>query len=115
MMLRARHSMILRLPVRPKKVKANAMNPGTVAQAKALRKKVRDFEDRKISAADLGRAIFFVAREVDSSTELRLRQSLEKLGNQVRSLAEQSLTSSVHADVLALADDVSAELAEFGY
>lgn len=87
----------------------------TAAHVKNLRKIMRDFEDRKISSAQLGREIFVVAREVDSATQARLRQNLEKLGNQVTSLAERSLTSSVHAEVLALADELSAELAEFGY
>lgn len=87
----------------------------TPAQAKRLRTRIREFEDRKISSADLGREIFSAAREVVNPSELRLRQTLEKLGNRVTVLSEQALMSSVRSEVLAAADEVNAELAEFGY
>lgn len=80
-----------------------------------LRSRIREFEDRKISGADLGREIFHVAREVDAIEESGLRRSLEGFGNRVTVLAEQGLTASVHPRILEVVDQVEAELVHWGY
>lgn len=80
-----------------------------------LRSHIRKFEDRKVTAAVLGREIFYVAREIDASTEAPLRQALEFLGNRVTSLAEQSRVDSVHDQILQAVDEIESELSDWGY
>lgn len=82
---------------------------------KKLRSRIREFEDRKISGADLGREIFHVAREVDGIEESGLRRSLEGFGNRVIVLAEQGLTTQVHPKILEVVDQVESELTHWGY
>ena len=83
--------------------------------SRQLRTRIRDFEDRKITAAELSREIFFAAREVSAPSEANLRQRLEILGNRVSSLVEESLTDHVHPKILKVVDDIESELVRWGY
>ena len=81
-----------------------------------LRDAIREFEDRKITAADLSRAVFHAAREIEASgEESRLRRALERHGNRVASLGEESLSGSKHPQILKIVDALEAELVEWGY
>jgi len=80
-----------------------------------LRIRIREFEDRKITGADLSREIFFVAREVADADEAPLRRAMEGLGNKVAGLVEQGLVTSSHPKILEVVDELESELVEWGY
>ena len=82
---------------------------------KILRMRIREFEDRKISAADLAREVFFIAREITDDRESGLRRALERHGNRILSLNERSLGAQVHSEVLEVVDEIVNELVHFGY
>ncbi len=85
------------------------------SSVKQLRKRIRDFEDKKISGGDLGREIYHLAREVADPSEATLRRSLETLGNRVLVLSEQSIVEQVHPKILNVVDDLESELVQWGY
>ena len=80
-----------------------------------LRKRIREFEDRKISPADLAREVQVLAREINDDRESGLRRTLERLGNRINVLAERGLSTNVHRDVLEVVDELVNELVDFGY
>ncbi len=80
-----------------------------------FRSYIRDFEDRRITAADLSREIFHVAREVADPSEAPLRRRLETLANRANNLVEGSLSEPVHAKILQVVDDIEYELTRWGY
>jgi hypothetical protein len=80
-----------------------------------LRSHIRKFEDRKITAADLSREIYYVAREVNAESEAPLRRSLEFLANRVSVLVEQSRVEQVHDQILNTVDEIESELGDWGY
>ena len=82
---------------------------------KRLRSRIREFEDRKISGADLSREIYFVAKEVAETGEAPLRRALEGLGNKVAVLVERGLVETVHPEILQVVDEVESELVDWGY
>lgn len=81
----------------------------------SLRAKIREFEDRKISGAQLSREIFHAAREIPGEEDGQLRRTLEFSGNRVMSLSERSLAQPVHQQILDVVDHIEAELVERGY
>jgi hypothetical protein len=80
-----------------------------------LRRYIREFEDRKISAAILSREIHYAARELADPSEATLRRSLEQHGNRVLGLVELSITEPVHPRVLKVVDELESELVRWGY
>ena len=83
--------------------------------SKLLRKRIREFEDRKISAADLAREVHFAAREIKDGREAGLRRALERHGNRINALNERGLGSHITREVLEVIDELMNELVDFGY
>ena len=81
-------------------------------QIKKVRARIREFEDRKISASQLQRDIIHTAREIADSDEASLRRLVERTGMRVGNLAERG---HMHSDFLKLVDDFEAQLVEMGY
>lgn len=82
--------------------------------ARRLRARIREFEDRKITGADLSREIYLVAREIESESESVLRRKLEQLGNQVAAVVEQDFVTH-SPKILKVVDQLESELVEWGY
>jgi len=82
---------------------------------KQFRSRIRAYEDRKITGADLSREIFHVAREVNGEEEAILRRSLEGLANRVVVLVERGLVDDVRSEILEVLDEIESELGEWGY
>lgn len=80
-----------------------------------LRSRIREFEDRKITGADLSREVFFVAREVHDADEAALRRALEIMGNKMAVLVERGTANQTHREILEVVDDIESELVEWGY
>ena len=78
-----------------------------------LKNRIRDFEDRKISGADLSRDVYFVAREIFDPDEANLRRALEKIGNRIAVLSERG--GGHYAEILTMVDEIQAELVDTGY
>lgn len=81
----------------------------------SLKNRIRDFEDRKISGADLSREVLHVAREIFDPEETNLKRALQILGNKIMSISERGQASGSHAKVLELVDQIQNELNEQGY
>lgn len=79
-----------------------------------LRTSIRKFEDRKITAAHLGREVLHAAHSIHDPTQARLRQVLARLGNRFVALAERSLHDDVADEVRSAVDDLHAELVDLG-
>lgn len=77
-----------------------------------LRAQMRAFEEKKISAAALGRSVFHAARQMHDPREASLRQTLERLGNRLTVLAERSLHDDVQNELRSIVDDLHAELVQ---
>lgn len=84
-------------------------------EIKTLKSKIRLFEDRKISAADLAREIYHVAREIYDPGEAGLRRSLEIIGNKIAVIGERGRAQQNHSEVLELVDQIQSELIDQGY
>lgn len=82
---------------------------------KRLRSRIREFEDRKITGADLSREIYYVAREIADADEAQLRRALEGIGNRIAVLVEQGRSMQVHPKILEAVDQIESELIDFGY
>ena len=80
-----------------------------------LRARIRAFEDRKISAADVSREVYHFAREVNGEDQGQFRRSLEMLGNRIMVLDERSRTESVREDILTVIEELESELREWGH
>ncbi len=85
------------------------------AEAKYLKARIRLFEDRKISAADLARDVHFVAREMFDPEDGPLRRALEMLGNKIAVIGERGRADQSHSAVLSLVDEIQSELVDRGY
>jgi hypothetical protein len=84
-------------------------------EIKILKSKIRLFEDRKISAADLAREIYHVAREIHDPDEANLRRALEMIGNKIAVIGERGKAQQNHSEVLELVDQIQNELIDQGY
>jgi hypothetical protein len=84
-------------------------------EIKTLKSKIRLFEDRKISAADLAREIYHVAREIYDPEEAGLRRALETIGNKIAVIGERGRAQQSHSEVLELVDQIQSELIDQGY
>jgi hypothetical protein len=81
-------------------------------QIDKVRARIREFEDRKITASQLQRDMIHAAREIADSDEGSLRRLVERTGMRVGNLTEIGHT---HSDFLKIVDDFEAELVEMGY
>lgn len=81
----------------------------------SLKAKVRDFEDRKISMADLSREVFHAAREIQADGSAELRRSLERIGNRLMSLSEGGLSGEGRRKAIELVDELNDYLIDAGY
>jgi|GEM_PF-5481481 len=85
------------------------------SEIKYLKSKIRLFEDRKISAADLSREVYYVAREIFDPDEANLRRTLEVIGNKIAVIGERGRGLQSHSEVLELVDQIQSELIDQGY
>lgn len=85
------------------------------AEVAHLKKRIREFEDKKISAADLSRDVYFVAREMFDPEDGPLRRALEGLGNKIAVIGERGRAQQSHSELLDLVDQIQGELIDHGY
>lgn len=83
-------------------------------QINHVRERIREFEDRKITAAQLQRDIIHAAREIADNEEASLRRLVERTGMRVGNLSEPG-RSHAHAEFLKIVDEFEANLVEMGY
>lgn len=82
-------------------------------QINKVRARIREFEDRKITASQLHRDIIHTAREIIDNDESALRRLVERIGMRVGVLAEGS--HHTHSEFLKVVDEFEANLVERGY
>lgn len=86
---------------------------GAVKDLKRLRASILKYEDRKMTAAQLGRDILHVAGSIHDPTQARLRQTLSRLGQRFVALSERAMQDDVQSDLRATIDDLHDELLDF--
>jgi hypothetical protein len=84
-------------------------------QVNYLKGKIRLFEDDKISAQDLSKEVYFVARELFDPAETIFRRNLETLGNRIAVAAERDKMRTSRTQIMDLVDQLHSELIEQGY
>ena len=84
-------------------------------QVNYLKNKIRLFEDKKISAQDLSKEVYYVARELFDPAETNLRRNLETIGNRIAVAAERGGLRTSHTQILDLIDQLQSELIDQGY
>ena len=80
---------------------------------KRLRQMIREFEDKKSSAAHLGREVLHLANQLSDEYDGPLRHALVRLGHRFVTLAERSLHDDVSDELRGSVDDLHAELAGY--
>lgn len=86
------------------------MDPAYRDLFKKLKSRIRDFEDRRISMADLGREVFHTAREIQADDDANLRRALERLANRLTVLSEESRSSNARSQAIELVDELNSHL-----
>lgn len=88
------------------------MTPSSIDR---LKFSIQEFEDRKITGADLSRRIFNAARDLHEQEDSGLRRSLEGIGNKISVITERGRAQQSYRQVLDLVDEICSALVERGY
>lgn len=83
-------------------------------QINHVRARIREFEERKITASQLQRDIIHAAREIADNDEASLRRLVERTGMRVGNLSEPGRFHA-HSEFLKIVDEFEAYLVEMGY